>query len=247
MLDSLQAILAIVLIDLALSGDNALVIGMAARRLPTKQRTRAIVAGGALAVGLRVVGTALVTLLLLIPYLQLAGGIILVVIAYRLVRKDAAQHAVREATTMREAITTIVVADAAMSLENVLGVGAAAHGDLALLIFGLALSIPIVLFGSGLVVQLLERWPWLIWFGALSIPIVLFGSGLVVQLLERWPWLIWFGAFALVWTAADMILEDPSLAARVPEHWAVELVATAALLGSVALMRWVVTRRAMVR
>ncbi|OLC53693.1 MAG: hypothetical protein AUH85_13705 [Chloroflexi bacterium 13_1_40CM_4_68_4] len=219
MLDSLQAILAIVLIDLALSGDNALVIGMAARRLPTKQRTRAIVAGGALAVGLRVVGTALVTLLLLIPYLQLAGGIILVVIAYRLVRKDAAQHAVREATTMREAITTIVVADAAMSLENVLGVGAAAHGDLALLIFGLALSIPIVLFGSGL----------------------------VVQLLERWPWLIWFGAFALVWTAADMILEDPSLAARVPEHWAVELVATAALLGSVALMRWVVTRRAMVR
>src|SRR3989442_3648235 len=123
MLDSLQAILAIVLIDLALSGDNALVIGMAARRLPTKQRTRAIVAGGALAVGLRVVGTALVTLLLLIPYLQLAGGVILVGIAYRLVRKDAAEHAGREATTMREAITTIVVADAAVSLDHWLGVG----------------------------------------------------------------------------------------------------------------------------
>ena len=219
MLDSLQAIVAIVLIDLALSGDNALVIGMAARGLPAQQRTRAIVAGGALAVGLRVIGTALVTLLLLIPYLPLAGGIVLVLIAYRLVGKDASRHEVREATTMRDAITTIVIADAAMSLENVLGVGAAAHSDLPLLIFGLALSIPIVLFGSGL----------------------------VVRLLERWPGLIWLGAFALLWTAADMILEDPSLAAHVPEHWAVEFIATAALLGAVAAAQWLSVRRAMVR
>jgi YjbE family integral membrane protein len=206
-MDSLQAVLAIVLIDLTLSGDNALVIGMAARGLPERQRTRAIVVGGVLAVALRVAGTALVTLLLLVPYLQLAGGVVLVVIAYRLVRKGGGErHEVRAATSLREAVGTIVITDAAMSLENVLGVGAAAHGDVPLLIFGLALSIPIVLFGSGL----------------------------VVRLLERWPGLIWLGAFALVWTAADMILEDPTLARHVPEHWAIELAATAVLLGLVA-------------
>jgi YjbE family integral membrane protein len=219
MLEALQAIFAIVLIDLALSGDNALVIGMAARGLPPDQRRTAIVLGGVLAVALRVAGTALVTLLLLIPYLQLAGGLLLVVIAYRLVTKESGPHEVRQATSMREAIATIVAADAAMSLENVLGVGAAAHGDLPLLLFGLALSIPIVLFGSGL----------------------------VVGLLERWPSLIWLAAFALVWTAADMILEDPTLAAHVPEHWAVEFVATAILLALVAGARTLTRRGAMVR
>ena len=217
--ETLQAVLAIVLIDLALSGDNAVVIGMAARRLPRAQRRRAIVIGGTLAVLLRIVGTALVTLLLAVPYLQLAGGVVLVVIAYRLVSKSEDARDVRAGGTMREAIATIVVADAAMSLENVLGVGAAAHGDLPLLAFGLALSIPIVLFGSGI----------------------------VVGLLERWPALVWVGAFALVWTAADMILEDPTLAARVPEHWAIELVATAVLLALVAGARWVSARGAMVR
>ena len=217
--ETLQAVLAIVLIDLALSGDNAVVIGMAARRLPHAQRRRAIVIGGTLAVLLRIVGTALVTLLLAVPYLQLAGGVVLVVIAYRLVSKSEDARDVRAGGTMREAIATIVVADAAMSLENVLGVGAAAHGDLPLLAFGLALSIPIVLFGSGI----------------------------VVGLLERWPALVWVGAFALVWTAADMILEDPTLAARVPEHWAIELVATAVLLALVAGARWVSARGAMVR
>src|ERR671936_289434 len=175
--ETLQAVLAIVLIDLALSGDNAVVIGMAARRLPHAQRRRAIVIGGTLAVLLRIVGTALVTLLLAVPYLQLAGGVILVVIAYRLVSKSEDARDVRAGGTMREAIATIVVADAAMSLENVLGVG----------------------------------------------------------------------AFALVWTAADMILEDPTLAARVPEHWAIELVATAVLLALVAGARWVSARGAMVR
>ena len=218
-IESLQAVIAIVLIDLALSGDNALVIGMAARRLPRQQRRNAIIIGGALAVGLRIVGTAIVTLLLRIPYLQLAGGVVLVIIAYRLVSRDQRGGDVRAAGTMREAIATIVVADAAMSLENVLGVGAAAHGDLPLLVFGLTLSIPIVLFGSGL----------------------------VVGLLERWPTLICLGAFALVWTAADLILEDPTLAARVPQHWAVELAATALLLGAVVGTRWLMARRAMVR
>ena len=209
-MEELQAVLAIVLIDLALSGDNALVIGMAARGLPPEQRRRAIVLGGGLAVVLRVAAAAIVTLLLAIPFLQLLGGVVLAVLAYRLVRPVAhAPKDIRAATSLREAMLTIVVADAAMSLENVLGVGGAARGDIALLAFGIGLSLPIVLFGSGL----------------------------VAALIERWPSTIWLGAFALVWTAADMILEDPFLGTHVPEHWWIEAGFAALLLAAVALAR----------
>jgi YjbE family integral membrane protein len=207
----LAAIIAIVLIDLALSGDNALLIGMAARRLPDAQRRRAIVLGGGLAVVLRIVAAAGVTFLLAIPYLQLAGGIVLAVIAYRLVRPSAADaHAsVRPAGSLREAVLTILVADAAMSVENVLGVGGAAHGDLPLLAFGLVISIPIVLFGSGFIAQVLDRAPRLIWLGALS----------------------------LIWTAADMILGDPALDPHVADHWAVSAGLALAILGGVVGVR----------
>jgi len=188
----LSPVVAIVLIDLALSGDNALLIGMAARRLPPEQRRRAIVLGGGLAVALRIVAAAIVTFLLAIPYLQLAGGMVLAVIAYRLVRPGGSDaHAtVQPAGTMRDAIMTILVADAAMSVENVLGVGGAAHGDIPLLAFGLALSIPVVLFGSGI----------------------------IAGVLDRAPRLIWLGAIALIWTSADMILGDPAVDPHLPDH-----------------------------
>jgi len=153
--ETLQAILAITLIDLAMSGDNALVIGMVARGLPKAQRRKAIVFGA---------GAAAVTLLLTIQYLQLIGGLALIVIAYRLVRPDDGRgHQVREVTTLRAAIVTILAADFAMSLENILGVGAAAHGNILLLLFGLGLSIPIVLFGSGMVIGILDRFPQATW------------------------------------------------------------------------------------
>src|SRR5881409_1801475 len=116
MLETLQAIVAITLIDLAMSGDNALVIGMVARGLPRSERRRAIVVGAA---------AAAVTLLLTVRYLQLAGGLALVVIAYRLVRPEATQGPrLRPVTTLRAAVLTILAADFAMSLENILGVGA---------------------------------------------------------------------------------------------------------------------------
>ena len=206
-----SAIIAIVLIDLALSGDNALLIGMAARRLPDAQRRRAIILGGALAVVLRIVAAAIVTFLLAIPYLQLAGGIVLAVIAYRLVRPGIAdEHAnVQPAGSLREAVTTILIADAAMSVENVLGVGGAAHGDLPLLAFGLAVSIPIVLFGSGI----------------------------IANVLDRAPRLIWVGALALIWTSADMILGDPALDPHITDHWAISAAAALAILGAVVGVR----------
>ena len=206
-----SAIIAIVLIDLALSGDNALLIGMAARRLPDAQRRRAIIFGGALAVVLRIIAAAIVTFLLAIPYLQLAGGIVLAVIAYRLVRPGVAdEHAsVQPAGSLREAVTTILIADAAMSVENVLGVGGAAHGDLPLLAFGLAVSIPIVLFGSGI----------------------------IAGVLDRAPGLIWVGALALIWTSADMILSDPALDPHITDHWAISAAAALAILGVVVGVR----------
>jgi YjbE family integral membrane protein len=207
----LSAVIAIVLIDLALSGDNALLIGMAARRLPDAQRRRAIVLGGGLAVLLRIAAAAVVTFLLAIPYLQLAGGIVLAVIAYRLVRPDSAhaQASVRPAGTLREAVLTILAADAAMSVENVLGVGGAAHGDLPLLAFGLVVSIPIVLFGSGI----------------------------IARVLDRAPRLVWLGALALVWTAGDMILGDPAIDPHVADHWAISAGVALAILGAVLGVR----------
>lgn len=208
MFESLQAVLAIVLIDLALSGDNALVIGMAARSLPPEQRRRAIVLGGLGAVVLRIAAAAAVTLLLAIPYLQFTAALVLLVIAYRLVHPSDSHGSrmVRAAAGLRAAIVTILLADAAMSLENILGVGAAAHGSVALLAFGLALSIPIVLFGSTL----------------------------VVRLLGRYPRAIWLGALALIWTSAEMILDEPAFTLRDAIPWSAELVLTAALLGIVA-------------
>jgi len=203
----MSAILAIVLIDLALSGDNALLIGMAARRLPDAQRRKAIVFGGLLAVVLRILAAAIITLLLAVPYLQLAGGVVLAVIAYRLLRPGAADAhtAVQPAGTLREAVITILVADAAMSIENVLGVGGAAHGDLPLLAFGLVVSIPIVLFGSGI----------------------------IAKVLDRAPRLIWLGALALIWTSADMILGDPAIDPHLPDHLALSAGLALAILGAV--------------
>src|SRR4051812_35680253 len=209
-METLQAIVAIVLIDLALSGDNALVIGMAARDLPPAQRRQAIVLGGAGAVILRVAAATVVTLLLAIPYLQAAAAIVLLVIAYRLVHVgDVHGKDVRAAAGLGSAIATILAADAAMSLENILGVGAAAHGSIALLAFGLALSIPIVLFGSSL----------------------------VVGLLQRYPRAIWIGALALVWTAVEMILDEPALPIRQAIPWSAELVLTVVFVALIVATR----------
>ena len=215
MIEQLQAILAIVLIDLALSGDNALVIGMAARGLPRRQRRMAISIGAGGAVVLRVLAAVVATILLTIPYLQLAGGIVLALIAYRLVRPDdGRRHEVSAARSLPEAIAIILVADAAMSTENILGVAAAAHGDVSLLIFGLALSIPIVLFGSTF----------------------------VVGLLERFPQVVWIGAAALAWTAADLILGDPAMS-LVHADLRAEAVLAVVLLGGIFVARRITQRQ----
>ncbi|CAN5629723.1 TerC family protein [soil metagenome] len=165
-LELLSKIGAIVLIDLVLSGDNAVVIGMAARALPLASRRRAIMLGGIGAVALRVFFTIIAALLLDVPLLQAVGAFLLLAIAFKLVRPVSHDAHVTEASSLRSAVKTIILADAVMSLDNVLAVGGAAHGDLYLLIFGLALSIPILLFGSALVARLMSRLPILVYIGS---------------------------------------------------------------------------------
>jgi YjbE family integral membrane protein len=160
--------LGIVIIDLSLAGDNALVIAMAVLTLPQRQRLIGLIGGTIGAVVLRIVLIAVITQILLIPFLQALGGLVLVWIAVKLVRQDASgetEHKVREVATLWEAIGIIIVADLIMSLDNVLAVAGTAHGDLTLVLFGIALSIPIVICGSSFLAGLMERFRWIVWLG----------------------------------------------------------------------------------
>lgn len=161
------ALLSIIVIDLVLSGDNAVVIGMAASRLDPVQRRRAIIWGGAGAIGLRIFFTTIAALLLDIPLLQAIGAVLLLYIAVKLLRPVAVDaHNINPANSFREALQTIILADVVMSLDNILAVGGAAHGNLWLLLFGLLLSIPILLFASGLVARMIHDYPVLNYIGA---------------------------------------------------------------------------------
>jgi YjbE family integral membrane protein len=157
----------IVLIDLSLAGDNALVIALAVRSLPAREQWLGRVWGTAAAVALRLAFIAIVSALLTIPLLRLAGGLLLLWIAVKLVRPGGAGEgeAVRHGTSLRQAVWIIVVADVTMSLDNVLAVAAAAHGDFLLVAFGIALSLPIVVWGSGFLARLMAHHAWIIWIG----------------------------------------------------------------------------------
>ncbi len=178
---------AIVLIDLLLAGDNALVIALAVRSLPKRQQLVGRIFGTGGAVLLRVALIGVTTALLKIPMLQLAGGLLLVWIALKLVRpaEDAEAHR-REARSLVKAIWIIIVADAAMSLDNVLGVAGAAQGDMKLVVFGIALSIPIVVWGSGLLGRLMARYPWIVWLGGGVLGYVAGDMVLTDVAVERW-------------------------------------------------------------
>src|SRR6267143_6709226 len=158
--------LSIVIIDLTLAGDNALVIALAVRTLPRRQQLLGRIWGTLGAVGLRLAFIAIATFLLRIPFLQVVGGAALLWIAFKLVHKESgAEGHIREGGSLKEAVWIIVVADAIMSLDNVLAVAAAAHGDLRLVVFGIALSLPIVVWGSGLLAALMNRFVQVIWVG----------------------------------------------------------------------------------
>jgi YjbE family integral membrane protein len=178
----LYSVFRIIIIDLVLSGDNAVVIGMAAHRLPPRQRRTAILFGGGAAIALRITLTIIAAILLRIPGLQLGGGLLLIWIGFKLLKEEEESHeGVKVAASMREAIITILIADFIMSTDNVLGVAGASEGDLKLLMFGLVLSMAI-----------------LMWMGSI-----------VANLINRFWWLSYIGAAVIAWTGALMVFEDP--------------------------------------
>lgn len=161
------ALLTIVFIDLLLAGDNAIVIGLAARNLPKELQKKAVIWGTVGAVAIRVVATVLVVSLLKIPLLLAIGGVMLLWIAYKLlVQEDHHSGKIQAGTTLMSAIRTIVIADAAMGLDNVIAVAGAAHGDYTLVVLGLLISIPIVVWGSTLFIKVIERYQWIIYLGS---------------------------------------------------------------------------------
>jgi YjbE family integral membrane protein len=207
-LDLLSSGLIIILIDLVLSGDNAVVIGMAAHRLPPRQRRVAILFGAGAAVVLRIALTAIATLLLQLPWIRLIGGALLLWIGFKLLKEEEEQH---EGTAgsegFLEAIATIIVADVVMSVDNILGVAAAANGDFGLLIFGLVLSMAIMMIGGSL----------------------------IASMIDRFWWLAYVGSAVIAWTGADMMFEDAAVESVLGHATtmtnAIEAAITAAVLG----------------
>jgi len=185
-------LLEIIWINLLLSGDNAVVIALACRSLPDRQRMWGILLGSGAAVMLRAVFTLLVVELLDWPFVKLAGGLLLAWIAIKLTSEDAPhKKQVSPAISLGSAIRIIVVADAVMSLDNMMAIAAAARGSELLILFGLALSIPLIIFGSTL----------------------------VVALIQRFPALVWAGAAMLGWIAVDLLCDDPVLASWLSPRW----------------------------
>ncbi|GGF78051.1 membrane protein [Paenibacillus albidus] len=179
-MDTMLLLGEILMINLVLSGDNAMVIALASKNLPEKHRKLAVWWGAAGAVGLRCLLTFVAVFLLKIPYLQAGGGLLLLWIAFKLLLEDEEEVRVQEASTVWKSIRTILVADFVMSLDNVLAIAGLAQGDMALIVIGIALSIPIVVWGSGIIVG---------W-------------------LHRFPLLVFIGAYILAYTAGDMLLQD---------------------------------------
>jgi YjbE family integral membrane protein len=173
----------IIWINVLLSGDNALVIAMACRGLPPRERLWGMVIGAGIAVVLLIAFTGIVAKLILLPYLKLVGGIALFVIAAKLLVPEEEGDDVTAGTSLWHAIRIVVIADIVMSLDNVIAVAAAANGQMSLLVLGLAVSIPMIIAGAAL----------------------------IMMVLDRFPILIWLGAILLGWIAGDVIETDPAV------------------------------------
>src|SRR5215210_6702157 len=193
----LLKILQIVWVNIILSGDNAVVIALACRGLPDNRKRVGMVAGAGVAVGLRIVFTLLVASLLSTPFLKIIGSLLLFWIAVKLLVEDEedAEGKIKASERLWHAIRTIAIADAVMSLDNVLAIAAVAQGSWFLLVLGLAISIPLVIVGASL----------------------------IMTLIERFPIFVWLGAGLLGWVAGEMLVSDPWLVGQVGEATAHKL------------------------
>ncbi|PGT81374.1 TerC family protein [Bacillus sp. AFS040349] len=165
-MDFLTALLSIIVIDLVLAGDNAILIGLAARNLPKHQQKKVILWGSVGAIAIRIVATLAVVWLLAIPGLHLVGGLLLVYIAYKLLVDEEDHSDVKAGDSFWAAIRTVIIADALMGLDNVLAVAGASHGNMLLVVIGLLISVPVVMWGSTLILKWIDRYPIIITIGA---------------------------------------------------------------------------------
>lgn len=160
-------VLQIVWIDLLLSGDNAIVIALACRSLPPHQRRMGMVLGAGTAIGLRIIFAIFITFLLGVPFLKILGGVLLLWIGMKLAAgEEESEHNIESSDNLWRAVRTIAIADAVMSLDNVVAIAAASGGNIWLFIFGLLLSIPLIIFGSTLLSAIIDRFPIIVWAGA---------------------------------------------------------------------------------
>ena len=220
-----KALGAIIWVNLLLSGDNAVVIALAARSLPLRQQKVAVFWGSAAAIVLRVILTVFAVALLQLPWLKLVGGLLLLWIGVKLLVPEDGEEDIASSDNLFQAVKTILIADLVMSLDNVIAVAAAAEQGPA--------EAKIVLLVLGL---------------ALSIPIVIFGSTLMLHLMERFPVIIALGAGLLGWIAGDIMVTDPAIAGWVQAQaeWMHEwkAVAIAGAIGVVAVGKWLAAREA---
>ncbi|MCU0561935.1 MAG: TerC family protein [Desulfobacterales bacterium] len=215
------AVGSIVLIDLVLAGDNAVVIAMAVKNLQGKKRTIGIILGSGGAILVRVVCTFIVAQLLAMSFVKLVGGAIVIWIAVKLLTEGAGEeHGGKEAQSLWQALWIIIVADMSMGIDNMLAVGAASHGNLFLLLFGLLLSIPFVVFMSTL----------------------------LAGLMDRFPLILWIGAAVLGKVGGEMMATDPFIVNLFGlPHWA-EYVSMAFFVGFVCLLsKWILNRKRSIR
>ena len=212
----LSGLMAIVLLDLVLAGDNAIVIALAARRLPRDIQKKAVLWGTFGAIIVRLALTGVVVYLLKLPGLMLIGGLLLLPIAWKLMKPDDhASHHIGAAGSFWAAMRTIIVADALMGMDNVLAIAGAAKGHMVLVIIGLAISVPLVVWGSSL----------------------------ILRLIERFPVIVYIGAAAIAWTAARMMAHDHWVSPWFDAHDWARYVLDAVLVISVCLGGWWMQRR----
>ncbi|MYL18460.1 YjbE family putative metal transport protein [Halobacillus litoralis] len=178
--DLLEPLFIIISIDIILGGDNAVVIALASRNLPPEQRNKAILFGTGLAIAARVLLTVVALYLLQIPFLQLIGGLLLFYIAFKLLTDTEETDHIKAGDSLAAAVKTIVFADIVMGFDNVLAIAGASHNNILLVIIGLLVSVPIIVWGSRI----------------------------ILQLMDKFPLLIYFGAGILAYTAAEMVKED---------------------------------------
>jgi YjbE family integral membrane protein len=201
-------LLGIIWINVVLSGDNAVVIALACRGLPDDKRRTGMVLGAGVAVLLRIVFTVLVAALLSTPFLKIVGGVLLLWIAVKLLSSEDEEGSVKETDRLWHAVWTVVVADAVMSLDNVLAIAAVAQDSTFLLVLGLAISIPLIVAGAAL----------------------------IMALLDRLPLLIWAGAALLGWVAGEMLISDPWLLGKLGQELGHKAEIPGAIVGAVLVL-----------